>query len=272
MLYVVFIGVLMGLANLIPGVSGGTIALLGGLYERFVGSISMLTTLKIRREEMLFLIELVVGMVIGIFGFSALIDLSLSTVPSLMYGIFSGLVIGGIPVVFKRIEKLGISALLSLAAGVAIVVLISLLSSRTGGVALTDHGAINLVYDVVAGFFGASAMVLPGLSGAFILLVMGEYTRAISAIKSFDLVIIAFIGIGMILGVLFVSRLLKYLMKEFRSETFAFLLGLMIGSIPDLITRPGKNTDLTLIVSGVILGVFVSYLLTLLEKRNNIQV
>ncbi|KUK90173.1 MAG: Uncharacterized protein XE02_0666 [Mesotoga infera] len=190
MLYVVFIGVLMGLANLIPGVSGGTIALLGGLYERFVGSISMLTTLKIRREEMLF--------------------------------------------VFKRIEKLGISALLSLAAGVAIVVLISILSSRTGGVALTDHGAINLVYDVVAGFFGASAMVLPGLSGAFILLVMGEYTRAISAIKSFDLVIIAFIG--------------------------------------DLITRPGKNTDLTLIVSGVILGIFVSYLLTLLEKRNNIQV
>jgi putative membrane protein len=232
----------------------------------------MLTTLKIRREEMLFLIEIVVGLVIGIFGFSALIDLSLSTVPSLMYGIFSGLVIGGVPVVFKRIEKLGISALLSLAAGVAIVVLISILSSRTGGVALTDHGAINLVYDVVAGFFGASAMVLPGLSGAFILLVMGEYTRAISAIKSFDLVIIAFIGVGVILGVLFVSRLLKYLMKEFRSVTFAFLLGLMIGSIPDLITRPGKNTDLTLIVSGVILGIFVSYLLTLLEKRNNIQV
>ncbi len=189
-----------------------------------------------------------------------------------MYGIFSGLVIGGIPVVFKRIEKLGISALLSLSAGVAIVVLISLMSSRIGGVALTDHGAINLVYDVVAGFFGASAMVLPGLSGAFILLVMGEYTRAISAIKSFDLVIIAFIGVGVILGVLFVSRLLKYLMKEFRSVTFAFLLGLMIGSIPDLITRPGKNTDLTLIVSGVILGIFVSYLLTLLEKRNNIQV
>ncbi|HCO70612.1 MAG TPA: DUF368 domain-containing protein, partial [Mesotoga infera] len=186
MLYVVFIGVLMGLANLIPGVSGGTIALLGGLYERFVGSISMLTTLKIRREEMLFLTELVVGLVIGIFGFSALIDLSLSTVPSLMYGIFSGLVIGGVPVVFKRIEKLGISALLSLAAGVAIVVLISILSSRTGGVALTDHGAINLVYDVVAGFFGASAMVLPGLSGAFILLVLGESTRALSAIQSFD--------------------------------------------------------------------------------------
>ena len=258
MLYVVFIGFLMGLANLIPGVSGGTIALLGGLYERFVGSISMLTALKIRREEILFLIELVIGIVTGIFGFSALIDLSLSTVPSLMYGIFSGLVIGGIPVVFKRIEKLGISALLSMAVGASVVILISLLSPSAGGVSLTDHGA--------------SAMVLPGLSGAFILLVMGEYARAISAIKSFDLVIIAFIGVGVILGVLFVSRLLRYLMKKFRSETFAFLLGLMIGSIPDLITRPGKNTDLTLIVSGVILGVLVSYLLALLEKRNKIQV
>ncbi|MDD5683449.1 MAG: DUF368 domain-containing protein, partial [Mesotoga sp.] len=147
-----------------------------------------------------------------------------------------------------------------------------LLSPSAGGVSLTDHGAISLVYDTVAGFFGASAMVLPGLSGAFILLVMGEYARAISAIKSFDLVIIAFIGVGVILGVLFVSRLLRYLMKKFRSETFAFLLGLMIGSIPDLITRPGKNTDLTLIVSGVILGVLVSYLLALLEKRNKIQV
>jgi len=271
-LYVVFVGVLMGLANLIPGVSGGTIALLGGLYERFVGSISMLTALAFRREEMLFLIELVVGMIIGIFGFSALIDLSLSTVPSLMYGIFTGLVMGGVPVVFRRVEKLGISAFLSLAAGVAIVILISLLSPGAEGVALTDHGAINLIYDVVAGFFGASAMVLPGLSGAFVLLVMGEYTRAISAIRSFDLVIIAFIGAGVILGVLFVSRVLKYLMKEFRSETFAFLLGLMIGSIPDLITRPGRDNDLALIVAGVVLGVIVSFLLTLLEKRNRIQV
>ncbi|WP_334115159.1 undecaprenyl phosphate translocase family protein, partial [Mesotoga prima] len=97
MLYVVFIGVLMGLANLIPGVSGGTIALLGGLYERFVGSISSVSAFKIRKEDVVFLIEIVAGIVIGILGFSTLIDVSLSRVPSLMYGIFSGLVIGGTP-------------------------------------------------------------------------------------------------------------------------------------------------------------------------------
>ncbi|PNE22615.1 hypothetical protein V511_06600 [Mesotoga sp. Brook.08.YT.4.2.5.1] len=271
MLYVIFVGVLMGLANLIPGVSGGTIALLGGIYERFVDSVSSLTALRIKKKEFVFLIQLIAGIGIGIFAFAALIDLSLSVVPSLMYGMFSGLVAGGIPVVFRRIEKIGATSIISFAAGVVLVVIISLLGSRSVEGSVSDRGALNLVFDVVAGFFGAAAMVLPGLSGAFILLLLGEYTRAISALKNLDLVIIAFIGVGVILGVVFVSRLLKFLMKRYRCATFSFLLGLMLGSIPDLLSRPGINFNLIQIAVGILSGLAFSYLIVILEKRNRVR-
>ncbi|MBN2220335.1 MAG: DUF368 domain-containing protein [Kosmotogaceae bacterium] len=271
MLYVLLVGILMGLANLIPGVSGGTIALLGGLYERFVGSISSVSAFKTRKEDVVFLIKIFVGIVIGIFGFSAIIDISLSKVPSLMYGIFSGLVIGGIPVVFKRIEKFDSSSFSSLIVGCFFVYLVSVLDSGSGKEAVLNHNVMNLMYDFVAGFFGAAAMVLPGLSGAFILLIMGEYTRAIAALRNFDFVIILFIGVGVIIGIVFVSRLMKFLMKRFRSQTFAFLMGLMIGSLPDLFTRPGSNSNVLQIVFGVVSGLAVSYLLSIFEKRNRIE-
>ena len=136
---------------------------------------------------------------------------------------------------------------------------------------VSDRGALNLVFDVVAGFFGAAAMVLPGLSGAFILLLLGEYTRAISALKNLDLVIIASIGVGVILGVVFVSRLLKFLMKRYRCATFSFLLGLMLGSIPDLLSRPGINFNLIQIAVGILSGLAFSYLIVILEKRNRVR-
>ncbi|WP_367358693.1 DUF368 domain-containing protein [Mesotoga sp.] len=267
MLYVVFIGVLMGLANLIPGVSGGTIALLGGLYERFVGSISSVSAFKIRKEDVVFLIEIVAGIVIGILGFSTLIDVSLSRVPSLMYGIFSGLVIGGTPVVFKRIEKFDSTSFPFLVIGGLLVYLVSILGSGPGKEAVLNHNAASLLYDVFAGFFGAAAMVLPGLSGAFILLIMGEYTRAIAALRHFDFVIIVVLGVGVILGIVFVSRLMKFLMKRFRSQTFAFLLGLMIGSLPDLFMRPGSNSNVLQIIIGLVSGLAISYLLSMFEKK-----
>jgi putative membrane protein len=110
-------------------------------------------------------------------------------------------------------------------------------------------------------------MVLPGLSGAFILLIMGEYTRAIAALRHFDFIIIVFIGVGVILGIVFVSRLMKFLMKRFRSQTFAFLLGLMIGSLPDLFTRPGSNSNVLQIIIGLVSGLAISYLLSMFEKK-----
>lgn len=99
------IGLLMGIANLIPGVSGGTIALVSGIYGRLMNSIATLTELKFKKKDLLFLFQLVAGIAVGIFAFSRLVEYSIDTFPSLTYGFFAGLVAGGIPSVYIRIGK-----------------------------------------------------------------------------------------------------------------------------------------------------------------------
>jgi putative membrane protein len=268
MFYVITIGVIMGLANLIPGVSGGTIVLLGGLYERFVGAVASLSEFKLERKQLLFLVELFAGVIVGLLAFSSLIELSLTTVPSLMYGIFCGLVVGSVPVVLKNIKKFTSASVVSFTVGVILVMAMAFSGARPGNDALLTHSLPAYIYDLLAGFVGAAAMVLPGLSGAFVLLLMGEYSRAISAINDRDLLIILFIGLGVVGGIVLVSKILKSLMKKRQNETFSFLLGLMIGSIPDLLTRTGEATRLSLLVPGVALGVFLSYLLAVFERKN----
>jgi putative membrane protein len=268
MFYVITIGVIMGLANLIPGVSGGTIVLLGGLYERFVGAVASLSEFKLERKQLLFLVELFAGVIVGLLAFSSLIELSLTTVPSLMYGIFCGLVVGSIPVVLKNIKQFPPASGVSFTGGVILVMAMAFSGARPGNDALLTHSLPAYIYDLLAGFVGAAAMVLPGLSGAFVLLLMGEYSRAISAINDRDLLIILFIGLGVVGGIVLVSKILKSLMKKRQNETFSFLLGLMIGSIPDLLTRTGEATRLSLLVPGVALGVFLSYLLAVFERKN----
>jgi putative membrane protein len=225
MFYVITIGVIMGLANLIPGVSGGTIVLLGGLYERFVGAVASLSEFKFERKQLLFLVELFAGVIVGLLAFSSLIELSLTTVPSLMYGIFCGLVVGSVPVVLKNIKKFTPTSAVSFAVGVILVMAMAFSGARPGDDALLTHSLPAFLYDLLAGFVGAAAMVLPGLSGAFVLLLMGEYSRAISAINDRDLLIILFIGLGVVGGIVLVSKILKSLMKKRQNETFSFLLG-----------------------------------------------
>lgn len=268
MFYVITIGVIMGLANLIPGVSGGTVVLLGGLYERFVGAVASLSEFKFEKKQLMFLVQLFAGIIIGLLAFSGLIELSLTNVPSLMYGIFCGLVVGSIPVVLKNIKKFTPASAICFAVGAVLVLTMAFSGARPGDDALLTHSLTAFLYDLLAGLVGAAAMVLPGLSGAFVLLLMGEYSRAISALNDRDLLIILFIGLGVVGGIVFISKLLKSLMKKRQNETFSFLLGLMIGSIPDLLTRTGEATRLSLLIPGVALGVFLSYLLAVFERKN----
>jgi putative membrane protein len=170
--------------------------------------------------------------------------------------------------VLKNIKKFTPASAICFAVGAVLVLTMAFSGARPGDDALLTHSLTAFLYDLLAGFVGAAAMVLPGLSGAFVLLLMGEYSRAISALNDRDLLIILFIGLGVVGGIVFISKLLKSLMKKRQNETFSFLLGLMIGSIPDLLTRTGEATRLSLLIPGVALGVFLSYLLAVFERKN----
>ncbi|MEA2067194.1 MAG: DUF368 domain-containing protein [Thermotogota bacterium] len=277
MLIISFIvGLLMGIANLIPGVSGGTMALIGGIYDQLISSINSVTSLKINRDAVFFLLTIISGIIIAIFGFSHLINLAIKRIPGYTYGCFIGLVAGSTPFVMKRRTKGKKSNYLFMLMGIVLVVLLAFTAGNPEKVNETGevtHSVGSLVYDSIAGFFGAASMILPGLSGAFILLIMNEYIRIVNAVSSMDLLILLFTAIGIFLGIILVSRLLKKLLVKFPSETFSFLAGLMIGSIPDLALRAGTYPEVAFrVLGGTLFGLLMSFFLSKAGQRNNEEI
>ena len=240
-----FGGVLMGLANLVPGISGGTMLLAAGIYPRFIGAIAEVTRFRFRFPSLLILFCVSGAAALSILlcaGF--LKDLVLSH-RWIMYSLFIGLTWGGIPVVWKMAKpvspSLVITAILSLLAMVALAIL------QANDVVGSSH--TNALTLFVAGLAGACAMILPGLSGGYILLLLGQYVPILSGIDQFKdalkakdmssaidplLSILLPVGIGVIAGVVLIGNLLQWLLKHYQKPTLGLLLGLLIGSTAGL--------------------------------------
>lgn len=232
----------MALADSVPGVSGGTIAFLLGFYDDFIGSLNSLIsgTKEERIKALKFLIRLGIGWIIGF----VLAMLILSKVfESHIYqvsSLFMGFILFSIPIICmeekENLKGKYVNLIFSLI-GVAIVVLISLLSpSSTGDIAITlSFGKI--IYIFIAGMISISAMVLPGISGSTLLLIFGLYLPTVDYITEllhFNFEGIPFLialGLGILTGVVVVIKFIKYVLENHRSKTIYFILGLMVGSL-----------------------------------------
>lgn len=232
----------MALADSVPGVSGGTIAFLLGFYDDFIGSLNSLIsgTKEERIKALKFLIRLGIGWIIGF----VLAMLILSKVfESHIYqvsSLFMGFILFSIPIICmeekENLKGKYVNLIFSLI-GVAIVVLISLLSpSSTGDIAITlSFGKI--IYIFIAGMISISAMVLPGISGSTLLLIFGLYLPTVDYITEllhFNFEGIPFLialGLGILTGVIVVIKFIKYVLENHRSKTIYFILGLMVGSL-----------------------------------------
>lgn len=237
----VFGGVLMGLANLVPGISGGTMLLAAGIYPRFIDSIAELTRFKFRFRSLLTLgcIVLAAGLAILLLA-GVLKDLVVDQ-RWVMYSLFIGLTLGGVPIVWRLARpgsvKLTVSAVFAFLLMAAVAVL--QLSGYTGS---ADASFAMLL---VAGLAGASAMILPGLSGGYLLLLLGQYVPILAgvdrfkdAIKARDFAamvepltsVVLPVGLGVVIGVVAVGNLLQWMLKRHQQMTLGILLGLLIGS------------------------------------------
>lgn len=241
-------GVLMGLANLVPGISGGTMLLASGVYPRFIQAIAELTTLKFRLRSLL-----VLGAVVASAG--AAILLLAGPVKDLvvghrwvMYSVFIGLTFGGVPIVWKMARPLNRSVWLGAAGGFVLMAAVALLQAAKVGAASGSEGS-NALMLFVSGLAGASAMILPGISGGYLLLVLGQYVRILAGIEQFKdalkavavsemlqvgLTVILPIGLGVVIGVVVVSNVLKFLLKKYEKATLGVLLGLLLGAVVGL--------------------------------------
>ena len=248
-------GLLMALADSVPGVSGGTIAYLLGYYEDFIKSLNSFMSRKgdkLERKENLkksfkFLIRLGIGWIVGFI--SAVLILT-SVFESHIYQIsslFIGFIVFSIPlIVYEEKESLKkFYNVVFLILGAALVVAITMVNPSDGG--SVSAGAFNigqLIYTVLVGMIAISAMVLPGISGSTMLLIFGVYLPVMNAIKDLlhldfsGLPIVISVGIGILLGVIVIIKLVKAALEHFHSQTVYAIIGLMLGSLLSIVKGP----------------------------------
>lgn len=225
----------MGAADVVPGVSGGTVAFVTGIYDDFLNSLRSIrpATVKLLLREGPgaawlaingnFLLAVVAGIVTSLFSFAGLISYCLQTYPLLVWSLFFGLILASALYMFRQLETRGSGEWVALVAGLLIAWLISIVRP-------TDFPP----YDWMLFFAGAlaiCAMILPGISGSFILLLIGAYPLFLHALKTPDLVMLSYFLAGCIVGLLSFSHFLGWLLRRFRAKTLALLTGFLFGSL-----------------------------------------
>jgi putative membrane protein len=237
-------GVAMGAADAVPGVSGGTIAFISGIYEELVTTISninlsLFKTLKNKglkafweQANASFLLALLIGILISFVSFMRLAKYLIENQPILIWSFFFGLIIASIIYVGKQIKKWQLSTFIALIAGTAIAYYVTTLTSLG-----TNENAYFLFF---AGALAICAMILPGISGSFILVILGAYKTLSDALHDFDLKRIAIFAGGAIIGLLSFSHVLKWLFKNYENTTLALLTGFIVGSLNKI--WPWKET------------------------------
>ena len=228
-------GMAMGAADVVPGVSGGTIAFISGIYEELISTIDSinLSALKTLSKEGMkpfwkqingtFLVFLFSGIILSVALLSSIVIGLLSSHPILVWSFFLGLIIASIWLVGKTVTKWNVKTTFGLIIGTGIALWVSSIQT----VASVDANW----YIVLSGAIAICAMILPGISGSFILILLGSYHTVYGAIKDLNFMIIGLFGLGCILGLLSFSKVLKYLFTKFKNVTIAILTGFMIGSI-----------------------------------------
>lgn len=233
-------GMLMGLANLVPGISGGTMLVACGIYTRFIDAISNITRFKFTKHDVIILGCVILGAIFAIGALATLIYWSLVNHRWIMFSLFIGLTLGGIPVLYAMAKPLSRSSVIGIGLGVFIMSMLVLLQETSAGSA----GLTGPVGLIIGGAAAASAMILPGVSGAFLLLLLGLYEtiigaikNTISALKDADLQalidqmsIVIPVGIGVVLGVAVVSNALRWVLHRYERLTLGALLGLIIAA------------------------------------------
>ncbi|WP_111977046.1 DUF368 domain-containing protein [Algibacillus agarilyticus] len=242
-------GLAMGAADVVPGVSGGTVAFVTGIYDELLGSLKKLGPsiipmlfkqgIKATWQHINgnFLLAVFGGILLSLKTFASLISFALAHHPILVWAFFSGLIIASIRLLFNQQPKWQIKQYLSMLLGIIIVYFISVSTPAQ----LPSDGWFLFL----GGFIAICAMILPGISGSFILLLMGLYPVFLDAIKSIDIIALASFGGGCICGLLVFSRFLSWLLAKYEQTTIAVLIGFLIGSLN--VTWPWKQTVSTYI-------------------------
>ena len=271
-----FKGVFMGIADAIPGVSGGTIALLLGIYEELILTISRLNFSMINEIKQNgfksfwnklngnFLITLLFGIGISLISFVKISASLLIDYPLFVWSFFLGLILSTIYIIYKLIKSWNFINIFS----VLIMIIFSIIATS---ISVNTTEDINLFYILICGIIASSAMILPGISGSLILVILGVYKILINALDNLEIKIIFTFLVGSIIGLLSFSRILKWLFIGYKNLAYSIMLGLVIGSITKIWPWKSENvievSNIEIFLS-VILTIIGFSMIIIIEKYN----
>ena len=269
-------GMLIGIANIIPGVSGGTMAVSMGIYDKLIRCISH--PFKDLKNNLLFLFPIALGMGIAIIASAFGIDYLFETFPLQTNLLFSGLILGSLPAIYRKVKKITLRLGHILAAVIffAIVVGMAVLNGTGGRYVQLEMNVTGMILLFFVGIVASATMVIPGVSGSMMLLLLGYYNPVLDTIKAFfmavldfDLVtlletvlILAPFGIGVLVGMVVIAKVIEIVFERFPSYAYWAIIGLLLGS-PIAILMVGTFYEISLVsvVTGVLsllCGLFIS--------------
>lgn len=240
-------GFILGVANVIPGVSGGTLAVSLGLYERVLECVT--TLFKKFKENLTFIMPIALGIGVAILSTSKLVTYALTNFKAQTIFLFVGLIFGGISLIMKKVKGQKSFFNICVLCIVFIFVLgLNFVKTDTFSISFINMKLIDYVLLALVGFIASSAMVIPGISGSFVLMVFGYYEKIMATISHLttfknigqDLIIITVFGIGVLLGILFMAKLITKLIEKNEVRTYFAIMGFVLSSIVVLLIEIGN--------------------------------
>jgi len=230
-------GLFTGIANVIPGISGGTVLLIMGVYEKLTGIIS---GFRFSKVSFYFLFFLGLGALLGVAATAKIISFLIENFPVPTYCFLIGIIVGSLKVIISKVNFKKVNTIIGIITGFSLLLVLFLLFSTSkqpsGDSAVLSDLTTNMSYSesislIFAGFFGAVAMVFPGISGSMLLVVLGLYEKVIESISSFLILQIFLIGIGAIMGIFLSAKIIQLLLKKAKNFMYSFIFGLVISSL-----------------------------------------
>ena len=262
-------GFALGIANVIPGVSGGTIAVILGIYEKLIDILSNLKT-KLK-ENFKYLLFLAIGLILAIGLFSNAVTFCLKNYPFATILFFIGFIIGGMPPLLNKVKsKIDIKSVICFIIAFTVVMLMAFITPDT------MNKSLDIIF--LIGVLGAASMVLPGISGSFVLMLIGYYEPIMNSISEFtklnnlthNILILAMFGLGVLFGIIFMAKLIKILLEKYEIPMYMGIIGFVIASaISILVSVIGSSYGVLQIIIGVILmfvGIIASRMISKGEK------
>lgn len=276
-LFLVLKGMTIGVANVIPGVSGGTFAFIFGIYDHLTEAIgNFFINREKRKEYFFFLLFIIIGAVLGILLFAKLLGFLLEysqVSKQITYAFFIGLIGGSIPFILKSHSDMrpNLKRIIVLIVGIALIGLTIIFNQDNGSSNVNHSSPLRLIWLFICGLFSGGSMIIPGFSGSALLVSLGEYETVVRTylgdIKTYIVPIVVF-SIGAASGIVLFAKAVEVCFKKFKSGTLYFILGLIIASLLQIYLETSSGFDLRVLpILGVVLALFAGFILAYFTSK-----